>query len=103
MAQEWVKVAQTGDLAPGEMMVVLVRRQRILLANVEGKYWAISDACPHAGAFLSVGTLIGNRLICTLHGSCFNIENGAPLNPPAMDYLSRYPVRVDGEDILVSP
>ena len=53
----YVKVAQLDELSPGEMMVVEVGDDRILLANVEGNVHAIEDICSHAFASLSEGEL----------------------------------------------
>src|SRR2546427_9114563 len=44
----FVKVAKTHDLAEGGMVAVLVGDTEILLAQVQGQYYAISNACSHA-------------------------------------------------------
>jgi nitrite reductase/ring-hydroxylating ferredoxin subunit len=44
----FVKVAKTHDLAEGGMVAVLVGDTEILLAQVQGQYYAISNVCSHA-------------------------------------------------------
>ena len=44
----FVKVAKTHDLAAGGMVAVLVGDIEILLAQVQGQYYAISNVCSHA-------------------------------------------------------
>jgi nitrite reductase/ring-hydroxylating ferredoxin subunit len=46
---EWVKVAKTNDIAPGEAKAVDVGARRIALFNIEGAYHAIDDTCTHRG------------------------------------------------------
>ncbi len=38
---------------------------------------------------------------CALHGSCFDLRTGAPTNLPATEPVPVYPVRVEGDDVLV--
>mgnify|MGYP000026396396 CR=1 FL=1 len=49
----FVKVTEVGDLPPGEMKMVEVGENQILLANVAGNIWACDNICTHAGAPLS--------------------------------------------------
>ena len=52
-------VGKTGDLAAGEMKFVAVDRQRVVLANIDGAFYALRDVCGHRNAPLSRGKLIG--------------------------------------------
>ena len=99
----FVKVAQLDELPPGEMMVVEMGDDRILLANVEGNVHAIDDICSHAYASLSEGDLRGEEIECPLHGGAFNAVTGAPPTPPANEPLRVYSVQIEGDDILVAP
>ena len=103
MPEDYVKVAQTDELSTGQMKLVELGDERILLANVEGEYHAVAEVCSHAYAPLSEGNLIGEEIECPLHGSVFNAKTGEVLSPPAGEPLTVYPVRVEGNDILVGP
>ena len=104
MPEQFVKVAETDQLPPGQMMLVeLGRFERILLVNLEGTYFAVDELCPHSGAALSEGDLYGGIVECPLHGSMFNLKTGEALMPPAEEDLAVYQVRVEGRDILVGP
>ena len=46
----FVKVATTHELAEGGMVAVLVGDTEILLAQVQGQYYAMSNVCSHADA-----------------------------------------------------
>ena len=103
MPENFVKVAQTSDLSPGQMKLVEIGDERILLSNLEGEYHAVAEVCSHAFAPLSEGDLSGEEVECPLHGSVFNAKTGEVLSPPADEGLTVYPVRVDGSDILIGP
>jgi nitrite reductase/ring-hydroxylating ferredoxin subunit len=91
----------TAELAPGEMRVVVIDRERVLLANVGGVFHALSDRCGHAGAPLSMGTLIGHVLECPLHFACFDVRTGALLSGPVSTDVPRHEVRVEGDTVFV--
>lgn len=100
---DFVKVAQVSDLSPGEMMVVEVNRERVLLANVEGNVYACEDICSHAYASLGEGDLSGEEVECPLHGSAFNVITGEAITPPANESVRVFELRIDGQDILLGP
>jgi nitrite reductase/ring-hydroxylating ferredoxin subunit len=83
------------------MKRLLLQGRRILLANVDGRFCAADDTCTHEEASLSTGFLEGALVRCPLHGSRFNVCTGEALEEPAEDDLRTYPVRVEGERILV--
>lgn len=103
MPEEFVKVASVGDVAPGKCKPVRVGDEEILLANINGSIHAISDICSHAYAALSEGDFSGEEVECPLHGSAFNVLTGECMNPPANENVPVYPVRIEGDDILVGP
>ena len=97
-----VHVANTPDLRDGEMKEVSIGETRILLARTGERFYAVSATCPHYGAPLAEGVLCGTRIVCPWHHAAFNIINGDLEEPPALDALVSYAVRVEGEHILVS-
>ena len=103
MPEGYVKVAQTDELAPGQMKLVEVGDDRILLVNLDGGYHAVSEICTHAYAPMSDGNLSGEEVECPLHGSVFSVKTGEPTCPPASEGLTVYEVRVEGSDILIGP
>lgn len=101
MADRFVKVGKVEDLAPGKMMQVIVGEQRILLANVDGRYYATDDTCTHEDASLSAGSLRGALVKCPLHGSRFDVRTGRAMEEPAEEDLKTYAVRLEGNSILI--
>jgi nitrite reductase/ring-hydroxylating ferredoxin subunit len=99
----FVKVAKTHELAEGGMVAVLVGDTEILLARVQGQYYAISNVCSHAYAWLHQGDLRPAtwEVQCPLHQGRFDLRTGHPTAWPSSEPVQVYTVRVEGEDILV--
>ena len=57
MGEDFVKVAETEDVQVSQTMAVEVNDERICLANVNGKYYAIGNVCTHMGGPLAEGNL----------------------------------------------
>jgi toluene monooxygenase system ferredoxin subunit len=94
------KVAKIGELWSGEMMGLEVNDERILLVNVDNHIYAYADACPHQKSRLSEGTLTNNILRCARHHWEFDVCSGSGVNPEN-SCLTMFPIRLNGEDILV--
>ncbi len=96
-----IKVAQTKDLPPGKGLCVDVGGEMVALFNVDGKYYAIEDACSHQGGPLSEGDLDGTTVTCPWHAATFDITTGEATSPPAHENLKTFVVHVEGGDILI--
>jgi len=103
MAQEYTKVAQTGEVPPGSMKQVEVGGNLVALINVDGEFYAIGGECTHAGGLLSEGYLEGHKVECPLHGGIFNVRTGDAESPPPDENVPVYQVKVEGGDILIAP
>src|SRR5437870_203177 len=100
MAQ-FIKIASTTDLAPGEAKCVEVAGKKIALFNLDGTFFAIDDTCTHRGGPLSEGEVSGEEVTCPWHGAVYNIKIGEVLGPPAPRGVASYAVRVQGSDVEV--
>ncbi len=96
------QVTTLGALPENTPCAVELDGTRILLLRDGGEVRAFSAACPHAGAPLEQGAVCDGRLVCPWHKAMFDIRDGALLEPPALQPLRRYPVRVEGDAVLVS-
>jgi NADPH-dependent 2,4-dienoyl-CoA reductase/sulfur reductase-like enzyme/nitrite reductase/ring-hydroxylating ferredoxin subunit len=102
MTQKDVTVARSGELQDGEMKQVSVDGTEILLARVRGKYHAVGAHCTHYGAPLVEGALCNERIVCPWHHACFNATTGDLEEPPALDALPHYELKVENENVIVS-
>lgn len=97
----WVEVAKTAEIPPGQCKPVIIGDRMLAIINLAGEFHAIDNICTHAYVELCGGMILGDRIQCPLHGAQFNIRTGAVESPPAYEPLKTYPVRVEGEGILV--
>ena len=80
----WLEVAKVDEIPPSTMKHVEVNNREILVANVDGKFYAIDDRCGHTSARLSRGGLRGNIVTCPLHGAQFDVTTGRKLTEPRL-------------------
>jgi len=99
---DFIKVAQTSDLNPGEKMLVEYDEEDVGLFNIEGEFYAISDVCTHDNGPLVEGKLDGDCVICPRHGARFNVKTGEQ-TMPAFAPVPLYEVKIEGDDILIAP
>lgn len=102
MIEGFQSVARVDELPPGRSKIVVVDKREIALFNVEGKYFAIHNLCPHEGGPLGEGRLKGFVVACPWHDLAFDIRNGQGTDGGGY-CVGSYDVRVEGEHILVGP
>jgi len=98
---EFVRVANTNEIAPGEARLVTANGKEIALFNIDGEFFALDNACTHDDGPLAEGEISGPEVVCPFHGARFDIRTGEVLGPPAYEAVARYDVRVTGTDIEV--
>jgi nitrite reductase/ring-hydroxylating ferredoxin subunit len=68
--------------------------------RLDGQYYASDDMCTHGMVSLAGGDVVGEEIICPLHGGAFNIRTGGATELPCRTPLKVYEVHVDGEDLF---
>jgi 3-phenylpropionate/trans-cinnamate dioxygenase ferredoxin subunit len=92
---EFVELARSDDVAPGQVRVYEVQGRSIALCNVDGDFYAIDDVCTHDGGPLDQGEIDGHQIECPRHGARFDVRNGRALTLPAVRPVRSYPVQVE--------
>ncbi len=73
----------------------------VLMVHTDsGDIHAVQSVCPHQEVDLVEGELEGNVLTCCMHLWQFDVKSGKGVNPTHAE-LAKYPVKLEGEDILV--
>ena len=106
---DYIRVAGVQDAPAGKIVPVEAKGQKLLLANVDGTYYAAQRKCPHLGFNLCRGTLDGHAVVCPLHKAKFDLASGRIERDPKLLFigmkakgdLAVHPVKVEGADILV--
>src|SRR5438552_8185566 len=100
MATHRIPIA--GLPAEGQMKELDLGGTKVLLARVnDGELHAMQATCPHYGMPLVEGLLCGSTLRCAYHQSLFDITSGKLLDPPALEGLTTYPLRVENGVAMV--
>lgn len=89
-------------LQDGQMQRIELAGKPIVLARTDGEYYAFGGKCTHYGAPLDKGVLKGHSVICPWHHACFDIRSGVRLEPPALNDLPHYPVRIEDGFVTVT-
>ena len=104
----FTKVAETNDIPAGKMLKVKIQQNEILIANVEGTFYAIDNKCSYDQEDLTKGALKGSILTCPKNKAEYDVTTGKNVKGPKMmlfrvktDDLNSYDVKIDGTDILV--
>lgn len=102
------KIADLWEIVPGQMKAVKTGNKNILIANVEGKYYAMNNICTHKKGDLSKGTLDGNIVTCPNHKAKFDVTTGkvisgpkVPLMHPKIDDEPTYALIIEENGIFV--
>ena len=119
MSEPYV-VARADDVPPGTRVCVSVRGRSVVIFNVEGEYFAILNRCPHEGAPLSEGVLVGlmtsdrpgeysysrpgEFLRCPWHGWEFDIRTGRSYCNPTKTRARTFDTTVrSGSELVKGP
>ena len=97
------EIAKKNDLKNGEMKSYKIdESNNVLLCRINDEFFAVGASCTHYGAPLVEGILKDYTVICPLHHTCFNVKSGDLLEPPAMDALPKYEVKIEGDSVQIN-
>jgi nitrite reductase/ring-hydroxylating ferredoxin subunit len=113
-------VAAVGEIAEGERKLITIEGRDIGVFNVEGEYFALLNRCPHAGAQLCKGLIVGfadsdepghykldqqgEFLRCPWHGWEFEIRTGQSWFDPKKVRTRAYKTSVEaGSELVKGP
>jgi nitrite reductase/ring-hydroxylating ferredoxin subunit len=72
----FVRLAAASDIPENQIRWFKVQGQEVLVANVDGDYFAIGNRCPHMFARLGKGKLAGTLVECPWHGARYDVADG---------------------------
>jgi len=90
-------------LKPGEIVKVDIGSTPVLVGNVDGEFYALSNICPHSVRPIleHKSSMKDNQVKCPHHGSIFDMATGDLVRGLATECLTKYPVHVEGNRVLV--
>ena len=96
------KVADLSEVPVGRSKVAMLNNKAIALFNIEGKFYALHNLCPHEGGPLNEGRVKGHVVACPWHDLAFDVRNGQGVDGGGY-CVGSYEVRLEGSDIMVGP
>ncbi|WP_436348053.1 Rieske (2Fe-2S) protein [Natronorubrum sp. FCH18a] len=100
-----VTVCPASDLPPGERKIINVNETEIVVTNVDGEYYAVSNFCPHMGGPVGHGPIESDdeetTIACPFHGWRFDLDSGKPAFPTDKKQLKTYQTTLDLYDVDV--
>ena len=109
-------IGKVDQIPPGDHKLVEIRGRQIAIFNLSGDFFGILDRCPHQGASLCKGRIVGlveseepgqykfsrqNEIIrCPWHGWEFDIRTGRSRCEPNKIRARQYPVTISDKDQL---
>jgi nitrite reductase (NADH) small subunit/3-phenylpropionate/trans-cinnamate dioxygenase ferredoxin subunit len=97
---EFITVAKVGDIPEGRGKPLKAGDREIAVFLVGGKYYAMTDYCPHMGASLGVSGVFDDMVICDRHQWAFKLADGSCPDVPGLQ-AETYEVRLQGDEIQV--
>ncbi|OSI71574.1 MULTISPECIES: Rieske (2Fe-2S) protein [Bradyrhizobium] len=110
-------VATVDQIPPGQRLLVQVNGREIGIFNVEGEYFAVGNRCPHEGASLCNGRIVGlveatgpgdyqfsrrgELLRCPWHGWEFDLRTGRSWCEPDRTKVRSYELKVKSGGALI--
>jgi len=102
MENNWIKVSTLTDIPDDDVVGIVANGHQIALYKANGEVFATDNICTHGHALLSDGFLEDGEIECPLHQGRFCIKSGKAMSGPLTENIRSYPVRVDGQDVLMS-
>jgi phenylpropionate dioxygenase-like ring-hydroxylating dioxygenase large terminal subunit len=90
LRHSWYVAALSSELSERPIARTILGEHVAMYRNYAGRIVALSDTCAHRGYPLSLGTVVGEQLVCGYHGFTYDAD-GACVAVPGQD---RIPTRL---------
>jgi nitrite reductase/ring-hydroxylating ferredoxin subunit len=97
---EYLTVARVSVVPPGMGTVVTVKGRELAIFNVQGRFYALDNRCPHQDYPLGMSPIFDNSVICIGHGWRFDLESGECASVPGVR-VRTYEVIVEGDEVKI--
>jgi 3-phenylpropionate/trans-cinnamate dioxygenase ferredoxin component len=98
------RICGTHDVPRGEARRFAVDGREVAVANLgDDGFRAVDAVCSHAHSYLDEGDVDvdDGTIECPKHGSTFDLETGRPTSLPATQPVTAFPVKVEGDDVMI--
>ncbi|MFB6265890.1 MAG: Rieske (2Fe-2S) protein [Candidatus Nanohaloarchaea archaeon] len=95
------EVCSVDDIGEGEMKGFEVGGEEVLVAKIEGEFYALGNVCTHQKCALSDGWLEERSVVCPCHSAKFDLATGEVERPPADEPEPTYEIETRDGKVLV--
>jgi nitrite reductase (NADH) small subunit len=96
----FIKVATKQEIAPNKSKTINLNGRTVGIYQINGQFYAVDDFCPHKGAPLHEGQLLGTLIMCPWHRWTFDLASGHCVTHPGT-HIPCFEVKIEGDDILL--
>ena len=96
----WRSAGRVADFLKDAGKTVEMEGLKVALFNVNGKFYAMADACPHRGGPLGEGFLGGSRVTCPWHAWEFDVKTGECSTMKGAKQKT-YAIKIENEEVWV--
>ena len=96
-------VGKATDIPDGKIIHLMIDKKKdILVVNIRGNYYAVSNICTHEEARLHEGRLSGKELVCPWHGAKWDVTSGKLIMfPEKLKSLHSFKVSIENDSVYV--
>lgn len=94
-----VPLIKVAELSDGDCRSVQAAGRAVAVVNLQGEFHALDDRCPHEGAPLGQGFVIGESIICPWHAWEFEVRTG--LCRRKRQCVQTYRTSIEGDWVMV--
>lgn len=97
---KFIPAAKTSEILENQSKVVEVQGKPIAIFRVQGKFYAVSHVCAHAGGPIGEGFLSEYIVTCPFHAWQYDIRDGKCVTVDGAK-IDSYPVKVEKDTVFV--
>ena len=98
----WIKACATDDVEPEDVTRFDHAGRTFAIYRSEvGDWYATDGLCTHEAVHLADGLVMGDIIECPKHNGRFDYRTGQAKGAPVCVNLKSYPVKVEGDRVLV--
>lgn len=109
----FTSIANAEDITSGSMKQITFEGTEVIVANVGGEFFVLGSKCTCISHFaghrhhafdnsLAEGELTGSTVTCPIHGTIYDVRDGAPVRGPGEAPVSTYEVQNHNGDLRVA-
>lgn len=99
---EWIAAVAVDEFDDEDIVPVSHGGARYAVClDDDGGAHCVAAACPHDGAALAGGVVVGRLIECPMNGCRYDLATGKPQGGPSKAVLPVFPARIAGEMVEV--